>query len=364
MTDQTAPIRKGLLPSIPPPEWEFHTVYGARTGTDGCALFPGDTGPVVVRRRVTYGDWEPVRPDRWADEPPTAAAAVPAGQAPDTDQTDVEPSDPTECSGDEGFCPEHGFHRHSLKQPGEPEPDTDRAELVEIAAQAIRDSNGTPEALEWWRTHPQLIPAHVYAAAALAVLPALPDRAAVLEEAADEETDVDVVANRAAQVIASMGADIRALTGQRDRYRSAWCSARERAHAYGEGILRHVADRDWWKQQAHAVQAGAEVEHRAAVLLAAADEIDRMDLPQDQADMFDNGARWATKLLRRLAAAPAVVSAVPGQTDSETRGCAQCGHLSCMGKGRRCGVVLTSDERIVDPPCPCTGAEQPAAGAQ
>lgn len=31
---------------------------------------------------------------------------------------DPEPSDPTECSGEEGFCPEHGFHRHSLKQPG------------------------------------------------------------------------------------------------------------------------------------------------------------------------------------------------------------------------------------------------------
>lgn len=40
---------------------------------------------------------------------------------------------------------------------------------IEQCAQAIRDSNGTPEALEWWRTHPQLIPAHVYAVAALAV---------------------------------------------------------------------------------------------------------------------------------------------------------------------------------------------------
>lgn len=29
-----------------------------------------------------------------------------------------EPSDPTQCDGEEGFCPEHGFHRHSLKQPG------------------------------------------------------------------------------------------------------------------------------------------------------------------------------------------------------------------------------------------------------
>lgn len=29
-----------------------------------------------------------------------------------------EPPDPTQCSGEEGFCPEHGFHRHSLKEPG------------------------------------------------------------------------------------------------------------------------------------------------------------------------------------------------------------------------------------------------------
>lgn len=47
-------------------------------------------------------------------------------------------------------------------------------------------------------------------------------------------------------------AEIRALTSQRDRYHTAWCSARERAQAYGEGILRHVADRDFWMKQAEA----------------------------------------------------------------------------------------------------------------
>lgn len=85
MTAQTEPIRKSLLPCIPPPEWEFHTVHGARTSSEGCALFPGGTGLVVVRRRVTYGDWEPVRPNRWADEPPTDAAA---GVAPATDEAE------------------------------------------------------------------------------------------------------------------------------------------------------------------------------------------------------------------------------------------------------------------------------------
>lgn len=43
---------------------------------------------------------------------------------------------------------------------------------------------------------------------------------------------------------------------ERDRYRSAWQSARFRAQAYGEGILRHVADRDTWKSWCKQAQAG------------------------------------------------------------------------------------------------------------
>ncbi|MCX5522236.1 hypothetical protein OG342_05055 [Streptomyces bobili] len=62
------------------------------------------------------------------------------------------------------------------------------------------------------------------------------------------EADADAVANRAAQVITRMGADIRALTGERDRYRTAWRSARERAQAYGDGILRVVKDREQYQQ--------------------------------------------------------------------------------------------------------------------
>jgi hypothetical protein len=45
------------------------------------------------------------------------------------------------------------------------------------------------------------------------------------------------------------------VLAERDRYRSAWQSARFRAQAYGEGILRHVADREfyqgWLKQAEH-----------------------------------------------------------------------------------------------------------------
>jgi hypothetical protein len=50
-------------------------------------------------------------------------------------------------------------------------------------------------------------------------------------------------------------------------------------------------------------------------LLAAADRIDAADLPQDYVDMFDNGARWATAELRRMA----VEAAVPGRTTDETQ---------------------------------------------
>ncbi|WP_333757973.1 hypothetical protein [Streptomyces sp. ISBFB 2968] len=66
----TEPIRKSSLPTTPPSEYEFHTVHGGQPDSPGVLLVPDDdSGPVVVRRRVTYGDWEPVRPDRWADEP-------------------------------------------------------------------------------------------------------------------------------------------------------------------------------------------------------------------------------------------------------------------------------------------------------
>jgi hypothetical protein len=76
MTDQTtpAPIRKSELPTTPPPAWEFHTWFPLPGG--GGDLVPGQLSRgVQIRRLVTYGDWEPVRPGRWAEEPPSNAAA-------------------------------------------------------------------------------------------------------------------------------------------------------------------------------------------------------------------------------------------------------------------------------------------------
>lgn len=68
----------------------------------------------------------------------------------------------------------------------------------------------------------------------------------------------------------------RSVARERDRYRAAWQSARQRAEAYGEGILRHVADRDLWKswairQEGRAVKAEAalaEYEHVRACVTA------------------------------------------------------------------------------------------------
>lgn len=65
---EPAPVRPSQLPPIPPPEWEHHTWFPTPDG--GGDMVPGQfSRGVLVRRRVTYGDWEPVHPDRWAGEP-------------------------------------------------------------------------------------------------------------------------------------------------------------------------------------------------------------------------------------------------------------------------------------------------------
>jgi hypothetical protein len=86
MTEPTTPIRKSSLPCTPPPEWEFHTWFPHPDG--GGDMVPGERQRgVLVSRRVSYGDWEPVRPDRWADEPPTDASSAGVVQLPPTNQT-------------------------------------------------------------------------------------------------------------------------------------------------------------------------------------------------------------------------------------------------------------------------------------
>lgn len=115
-TDPTAPIRRSELPPIPPPEWDFHTWFPLPDG--GGDLVPGqlDRG-VHVRRLVTYGDWEPVRPDRWADEPETDCAAASAVVSPPTGRADDVAAAIASCPGYEMRpspcrCPCYGCKHH------------------------------------------------------------------------------------------------------------------------------------------------------------------------------------------------------------------------------------------------------------
>lgn len=65
MTDQPPPIRRDQLPAIPPPEWEFYRWADDSLTAGDRSRINGVAAP-VVRRRVTYGDWEPVTPPYWA----------------------------------------------------------------------------------------------------------------------------------------------------------------------------------------------------------------------------------------------------------------------------------------------------------
>jgi hypothetical protein len=192
------PVRKSDLPTIPSPEWEFHTWFPHPDG--GGDMVPGERQRgVLVRRRISYSDWEPVRPDRWADEPPTdAAPAVSAGVSPATDQTAPACSGPIECSHEAALgeaqqqarrlglmVDEYGAGASAL---------TDKLKRVrDIARRLAAHAVGFQDVLDdsdrdpWARTVGADITALVEAldAPAAAVLPASVDRAVVLREAAD-----------------------------------------------------------------------------------------------------------------------------------------------------------------------------------
>lgn len=50
-----------------------------------------------------------------------------------------------------------------------------------------------------------------------------------LRDQLEDQADADTVADRAARAISAMGADLRAMTSERNRYRNAWHNARARA---------------------------------------------------------------------------------------------------------------------------------------
>lgn len=58
------------------------------------------------------------------------------------------------------------------------------------------------------------------------------------------------------------------LYAERDRYRTAWTSARARTQAHQEGTLRHVADRDSWKSWTKKAESQLAALKRAHVALA------------------------------------------------------------------------------------------------
>ncbi|MFC9465182.1 hypothetical protein [Streptomyces coelicoflavus] len=86
---------------------------------------------------------------------------------------------------------------------------------------------------------------------------------------------------------------------------------------------------------------------RRAVLREAADRIDRTDLPQDDVDCFDNGARWATKLLRRVADETAA-------TETQARDCPACD--AGIGHSEHCPTPETHKWG-----CGCHAETQPPA---
>jgi hypothetical protein len=146
------------------------------------------------------------------------------------------------------------------------------------------------------------------------------------------EVDADTVANRAAQVISSMGAEIRALKHERDRYRGAWRSARERAQAYGEGILRVVKDREsyqeWLRQAEEAASVVVPAADRAALAEAAAQAIRDAACPggdcplteEECAEQRIQPAAWERGVLSEVYGRPewfteAVLSVLPAPAD-------------------------------------------------
>ncbi|MEU3099652.1 hypothetical protein ABZ690_34330 [Streptomyces sp. NPDC006967] len=56
----------------------------------------------------------------------------------------AEQSDPTECSGEAGPCPEHGHHETSLKQPGEASPSPLRDQVAAALYERERPPNDPP----------------------------------------------------------------------------------------------------------------------------------------------------------------------------------------------------------------------------
>jgi hypothetical protein len=169
----------------------------------------------AMRALCSPFDFQEIEPEDRAEDPDETAAVR---THPHGGWVGLKPGDWAVKNG-KVFSVLRGDEFADLYEPAAVQPPADRAALVERAAQAIRDSNGTLEALAWWQQHPQLIPAHVYAAAVLAVLPEPADRAAVLREAADRfqrRGRVVLAATQAADALRRLADETPAATPEPD----------------------------------------------------------------------------------------------------------------------------------------------------
>lgn len=188
------------------------------------------------------------------------------------------------------------------------------------------------------------------------------------------------------------------LRADRARYRAAWASARRRAQTYGEGILRHVADRDFWmrlardareaedrrtterdEQQRRAGRAEAErdalkrahvalaeqaAKDQAAVarLRAALDEQagdDRGSADRTRLDRIRNAARLHRQNLINTNELYAVIEAhdEPPATDTHhylSTGCLHGRHDYCQGKTGLTGPKRRAECKFCQAACRCT----------
>ncbi|MFG2748053.1 hypothetical protein [Streptomyces xanthophaeus] len=112
------------------------------------------------------------------------------GEWHDVSDGPVEPADPTKCSGEEGLCSEHGFHRHALKQPA------DQPELRQRYAKALYEYANPGH--QWEDAHPDDL--HCYGGDGYAVLAVRDDELTAAKARADQaEAGLEAVRQRAAR---------------------------------------------------------------------------------------------------------------------------------------------------------------------
>jgi len=235
-----------------------------------------------------------------------------------TDPEGAEPSDPTQCSGEEGFCPEHGFHRHSLKQPGQPETATDQtAELDRLRTENERMRHELE--VMYGGAFDSVKSATDQSALRNAVSEALH---AVLNRRLGEGAWTSLLAESADAMLAALPASV-------DRADEEHRLALSEALGLGTGA-------PWDAIHERATELGLAAEHRATARAEAFREAAVATRRGAFADTFD---RMADEELRRVAAEPADVGvgATAGPADEAQAFAVQVWPLARVLTEVRCG---------------------------